>query len=100
MVLAKAFRKIVLALATLAQVGIGIFIIRFAVKLQQVEFSAEDQSVQEVSCALDSDSNEPGEEDNSLCILAFAGVALTFMLMLALSIVLVRSQPFVTTVTP
>jgi hypothetical protein len=89
MVLAKAFRSWILGLATIAQIGIGAAIVYFVVKLQEVEYSV-DGGVEEVSCALDSRSNEPGKaEDNSLCFLAFAGVALTFALMLALSIVLV-----------
>ena len=87
MVLAKAFRRVVLTVASIAQLVVGILIIRFVVKLQDVDVDQEDRSV-EVSCALDHHSNEPGEEDKSLCILAYAGVALSFALMLALSIIL------------
>lgn len=88
MVLAKAFRRIVLTVATIAQIIVGALIIRYVVQLQDIDVDQEDRAV-EVSCALDHHSNETGEDDESLCILGFAGVALTFALMLALSVVLV-----------
>jgi hypothetical protein len=90
MVLAKAFRSWILGLATLAQIGIGAAIVYFVAKLQDVKYTL-DNGLEEVSCALDSKSNVPGRaEDNSLCFLAFAGVGITFALMFALSVVLVR----------
>lgn len=88
MVLGKAFRRIVLTVATIAQIIVGGLIIRYVAQLQDIDVDQEERAV-EVSCALDHHSNETGEDDESLCILGFAGVALTFALMLALSVVLV-----------
>lgn len=93
MVLSRVVRRIVLAAATIAQIVIGAYIVHFALKLQDIEYSEEDNTVKEVSCALDHNSNDPeNENDSSLCMLAFAGVSITFALMLGLSIILVRND--------
>lgn len=87
-VTSRAVRRILLWVASVAQIGILIAIIHYVQKLQQLEFRAEDQSVQEVSCALD-DKN--WDSDNSLCTTAYAGAGITFAALFGLSIILVRS---------
>ena len=85
----RVIRSAILTIASIAQLIVGVLIIRFVVELQDIDVDTSERSV-EVSCALDQDSNDPdGQDDESLCVLAFAGVALTFALMLALSVILV-----------
>jgi hypothetical protein len=91
----KAFRKFVTWIATIAQVVFAISIVYVVQrKLHNVEFTARDQTVQEESCLL----NKNPDEDN-LCILAYVGVFLTFAMMIAASILLVRCLSQVPVVT-
>lgn len=91
------FRKIVTFVATILVAVIGFFIIRIVnSELSDVEYSPENlpdvadgdfgNLVQEKACLLD--ANRDDDED-SLCLLAYVGVGITFAVMFTLSILLV-----------
>lgn len=95
----SAVRKIVTIIATILVAVIGVIIIRtVSSDLSDVEYSPENLTnvadgdfsdiVQVKACLLD--ANRDDEED-SLCVLAYVGVGLTFAVMFTLSILLVRS---------
>jgi hypothetical protein len=89
-------RRVVLFIASIAQLGVAIAMIVFIRRLSDVEFNAETDRVEEMSCSLNagtkSDPTGVAEdlEDESLCVLAYSGAAITLIAMLALSILLVR----------
>lgn len=90
-------RKIITFVATILVAVIGVFIIRIVNKdLSDVEYSPKNLTdvadgdfgnlVQEKACLLD--ANRDDDED-SLCLLAYVGVGLTFAVMFTLSVLLV-----------
>lgn len=95
----SALRKIVTIVATILVAVIGIFIVRIVKsELSDVEYSPEnlpdvangdfDGVLQEKACLLDANRRDDGED--SLCVLAYVGVGLTFAVMFTLSILMVR----------
>lgn len=92
----NVLRRSVLMIATIAQLGVAIAMIFFIRRLSDVAFNTETRQVEEMSCSLNagtsSDANTSGDslEDESLCILAYSGAAITLFLMFALSLLLVR----------
>lgn len=95
--LSTVLRKIVTIVATILVAVIGVFIIRIVnSELSDVEYSPQNipdiadgdfgDLIQEKACLLD--ANRDDDED-SLCVLAYVGVGVTFAVMFTLSILLV-----------
>lgn len=96
MVASTVLRKIITFVATILVAVVGIFIIRIVnSELSDVEYSPKNlpdvadgdfgNLVQEKACLLD--ANRDDDED-SLCLLAYVGVGLTFAVMFTLSVLL------------
>lgn len=92
----KVLRRSLLVFATLAQLIVAIVMIVFVRRLSDVGFNTDTQEVEEMSCSLNAGTkSEPtgvlGDlEDESLCVLAYSGAAITLFAMLVLSVLLVR----------
>lgn len=95
----SALRKVVTIVATILVAVIGVVIVRTVNSdLSDVEYSPENVTdaadgdfgsvLQEKACLLDANRDD-GED--SLCVLAYVGVALTFAIMFTISVLLVCS---------
>lgn len=88
-------RRTLLVLATIAQLGVAIAMIVFIRRLSDVGMNTETQKVEEMSCSLNAGTKSDPTgvagnlEDESLCVLAYGGAAITLLAMFVLSILLV-----------
>lgn len=91
-------RRTVLFLATIAQFGVAIAMIIFVRRLSDVSINTDTQQFEEMSCSLNAGTTDDRDtagfaedlEDESLCVLAYAGASITLFAMFVLSILLVR----------